>query len=48
MFGVCSSMAVVEFSGLTKYSQHFIVHNFESCVLSETGTERLDFLAKML
>ena len=29
--------AVVELSGLIKYSQHFIVHNFESRLLLETG-----------
>ena len=41
-------MDAVKFSGMTKYSQHLIVHNFESRRRSGQGTDRLDFLAKML
>jgi hypothetical protein len=41
-------MAALELSGLTRYSQHFIIHNFETRPLPGDGvTERLDFLAKM-
>jgi len=40
-------MATVEFNGLTKYSQHFIVHNSKIARSRDGVTDRLDFLAKM-